>query len=114
VGTSNRSIAFDPGVGVYIDAVFIPRALGLLMDVVDVQQIEVLRGPQGTLFGKNADGGAVNITTVKPGEELGGFAMVQPGNFGSLTTRFTLNVPIVGGWLEDCRNYSGPNTAIKS
>ena len=64
-GTPQSSaIAFDPGVGIYIDGVFLPRSVGTLIDVVDVQQMEVLRGPQGTLFGKNTVGGAVNITTV--------------------------------------------------
>ncbi|MCH2187951.1 Plug domain-containing protein, partial [Myxococcota bacterium] len=52
VGTANGEIAFDPGVGIYVDGVFLPRSLGSLVQVLDVAQIEVLRGPQGTLFGK--------------------------------------------------------------
>lgn len=101
VGTSTPGVAFDPGVGIYVDGVFLPRALGSLMDLVDVGQIEVLRGPQGTLFGKNTVGGAINITTVKPQETVEGFAMVRPGNLGSITTRGMLNVPIDIGWFED-------------
>lgn len=101
VGTSTAGVAFEPGVGLYVDGVFLPRALGSLMDLVDVGQIEVLRGPQGTLFGKNTVGGAINITTVKPQDQLEAFAMVRPGNFGSVTTRAMVNIPIDIGWLRD-------------
>ena len=94
VGTSTFEAAFDPGVGFYVDGVFIPRAIGQLLDTVDLQQIEVLRGPQGTLFGKNTVGGAVNVTTAKPTPELGGFAMLRPGNYGSLVARAMVNLPI--------------------
>ncbi len=101
VGTSTPDIGFDPGVGVYVDGVFLPRAFGTLVDIVDVEQIEVLRGPQGTLFGKNTVGGAINITTVKPRDELEGFVMVRPGNFERVDTRFTINTPIGSGWLGE-------------
>lgn len=99
VGTSAPAIAFDPGVGMYIDGVYIPRTFGTLIDVVDVQQIEVLRGPQGTLFGKNTVGGAINVRSVKAHEELEGFAMVRPQNFGGVDTRAMLNLPIIDGLL---------------
>ncbi|MDG1957264.1 MAG: TonB-dependent receptor [Candidatus Binatia bacterium] len=89
------AIAFDPGVGVYVDGVYMARAMGALLDIVDVEQIEVLRGPQGTLFGKNTVGGALNITTKKPTGELEGFALVRPGNRGTLFTQAILNVPIL-------------------
>lgn len=95
VGTGNPDIQFDPGVALYLDGVFLPRASGSLLSVVDVQQIEVLRGPQGTLFGKNSVGGAINITTVKPQHELEGFAMVRPSNFNGLDTEIMMNVPII-------------------
>lgn len=101
VGTSAPGPAFDPGVGLYVDGVFLPRAPGSVLDVVDVQQIEVLRGPQGTLFGKNTVGGAVNITTVKPSMEPEAFVLLRPGSLGTLTTRSMINLPIGTGWLED-------------
>jgi len=95
VGTGNQDLQFDPGVAIYLDGVFLPRAPGSLLSVVDVQQIEVLRGPQGTLFGKNSVGGAVNITTIKPQPDLEGFAMLRPGNMNGLDSEFMLNVPVV-------------------
>lgn len=101
VGAATLSAAFEPGVGFYVDGVFLPRAQGGILDVVDVQQVEVLRGPQGTLFGKNNIGGAVNITTIKPHRDLEAFAMVRPGNFGTVDTRIMLNLPVGPGWLED-------------
>lgn len=94
-------LSADPGVGVYVDGVYLARAQGTVLDVVDVAQLEVLRGPQGTLFGKNTAGGALNITTVKPSEEFQGFVLLRPGNFGQIDTRITLNVPISVGFLED-------------
>ncbi len=94
VGTTTVEPAFDPGVGVYVDGVFLARAIGQLLDTVDVQQVEVLRGPQGTLFGKNTVGGAVSVTTVKPKPELEGFVFLRPGNYGSIITRAMLNLPV--------------------
>ncbi len=101
IGTDRADLAFDPGVGIYVDGVFLPRAQGNFLDVLDVEQIEVLRGPQGTLFGKNTVGGAINMTTVKPGEELAAFATVRVGNYNSVVTRGSINIPIDIGWLED-------------
>jgi iron complex outermembrane receptor protein len=93
--------AGDPGVGVYVDGVYLPRSLTSVLNAVDIQQIEVLRGPQGTLFGKNTIGGAINITTVKPREDLEAYALVRPGNYDLVETRATLNVPVRIGALED-------------
>ena len=89
-------LAFDPGVGIYLDGVFQPRAAGQLLDLVDVAQIEVLRGPQGTLYGKNTVGGAIKVDTVKPRDAVEAFAMLRPGNLGSLDTRAMLNFPVAG------------------
>ncbi len=102
IGQGNSPVlTFDPGVGIYVDGVYLARAQGSIIDVVDVAQIEVLRGPQGTLFGKNTIGGAINITTVKPGRELEAFAFVRAGSRDTVQTRASLNVPISIGWLED-------------
>jgi iron complex outermembrane receptor protein len=101
VGTAAAGVAFDPGVGMYIDGVYMPRAQSAIFDTLDVASVEVLRGPQGTLFGKNTIGGAVNITTRKPGEDLEAFQLVRVGNLGIVNTRSMINLPIRIGWFED-------------
>lgn len=101
IGTTRPSTAFDPAVAVYLDGVYLGRGLNSVMSVVDVQQIEVLRGPQGTLFGKNSVGGAVNVTTAKPSPDLEGEAFVRAGNFGTVETRSMLNLPIASEALGD-------------
>ena len=101
VGTPGVGVAFDPGVGLYIDGVYLPRAQASIFDVVDIESVQVLRGPQGTLFGKNTVGGAVSVTTIKPSDELSGLISVRPGNLGAFRTRVSLNVPIDIGWFED-------------
>lgn len=84
VGQSDFLITTDPGVGVYIDGVFFPRATGALLDLVDIERVEVLRGPQGTLFGRNTIGGAISVVTAKPG--AGGDAYIE-GTLGKYARR---------------------------
>ena len=91
----------ERGVGVYVDGVYMPRALGSVLNTIDIQQVEVLRGPQGTLFGKNTIAGSINVTTVKPKPDLEAFGFVRAGNFASIETRAMLNLPVSVGWLED-------------
>jgi iron complex outermembrane receptor protein len=91
----------EPGVGVYLDGVYLPSTGNALLNVVDIERIEVLRGPQGTLFGKNTIGGAINITSVKPSEELEASGFVRGGNFGTFDSRATLDVPISRGPLAN-------------
>ena len=101
IGINDTIMTNQPGVGIYVDGVYMARSQGSVLDVVDIAQLEVLRGPQGTLFGKNTAGGAINITTVKPQEELGGWVQVRPGNYGRVDTRAVLDVPIDLGWFKE-------------
>jgi iron complex outermembrane receptor protein len=92
---SASSSAADPVVGIYVDGVYRARLQGNALALFDVERIEVLRGPQGTLFGKNTIGGALNVTTRAPDFELGGDVEVRIGNFDLLETRLSANVPLV-------------------
>jgi len=87
IGQTDFLFTTDPGVGIYIDGVFHPRTLGGAMDLLDLERVEVLRGPQGTLFGKNTIGGAVSLTSQKPTGESGGWADVTIGSYNRLDAR---------------------------
>jgi len=87
--------ARDAGVGVYIDGVYFARSQGLNAALMDVERIEVLRGPQGTLFGRNTEGGAVSIISKTPTGEFGGRASASTGNEGSYDTQLHLDFPAI-------------------
>lgn len=72
IGQTDFTLNADPGVGIYVDGVYVSRSVGALLDFLDVDRVEVLRGPQGTLFGRNAVGGAISITSRQPGSVFGG------------------------------------------
>ncbi len=101
IGTQGDDVFLDQGVGIYVDGIYLPRTAGSVIDNVDIEQIEVLRGPQGTLFGKNTVGGAIKITTVKPQPELSSKLMIRGGNFDTYETRSMINIPWDRGWLAD-------------
>ena len=101
VGQVDPVITFDPGVGIYVDGVFLSRQAGGVLNVVDIEQVEVLRGPQGSLFGKNTVGGAILVKTVRPRDAFEGLVRVGAGSFDTVRARFTLNAPIELGTLED-------------
>lgn len=84
----------DPSVGIYLDGVYIGRTVGSVLGVHDVAQIEVLRGPQGTLFGRNTTGGAVTVVTNRPTGDFSGWGDVTAGSQNRIDTRLTVNVPV--------------------
>ena len=94
VGQRNTGENIDSGVGIYIDDIYLGRPDGALLDLNDIQSVQVLRGPQGTLFGKNTTGGALVFTTNKPVEEFEGSVGVRVGNYDRLDTEFVLNLPL--------------------
>ena len=82
------------GAGTYIDGHYLPNTVGNMLNTVDIERIEVLRGPQGTLFGKNTTGGAINIVSAKPGPEFEASALARAASFGQLDLRGTVNIPL--------------------
>ncbi|MCJ9428022.1 TonB-dependent receptor [Kordiimonas marina] len=94
------SLAFaDPGVGIYLDDVYLGRAQGAFLDVYDVDRIEVLRGPQGTLYGRNTIGGAIKYVSKQPDNVFAGRVEATVGDYGQRRVKAGLNVPIVEGKL---------------
>jgi len=79
--TSNPAVTWEPTVGVYLDGVYVGKFSGNVLNIPELERIEVLRGPQGTLYGKNTIGGAVNFITEKPTGEFGGTLRAGYGNF---------------------------------
>ena len=77
----------DPGVGFYVDGVYYARPAATTLDFVDIERIEVLRGPQGTLFGKNTTAGTFNVTTKQPSFTTGGTAEISYGNYGFIQAK---------------------------
>ncbi len=97
VGQPDALATFDPAVGVYIDDVYYSRIRGALVDVYDVERIEVLRGPQGTLYGKNTNGGALKIVTRKPSDEVRASASATYGSYDQLDLSARLSGPLSEG-----------------
>jgi iron complex outermembrane receptor protein len=96
-GDANQP-AREPGVGVYIDGIYLARQHGLNAALFEVDRIEVLKGPQGTLFGRNTEGGAVSLISKAPTGEFGGRMNVGVGNFGGYNAGLHLNLPEVAGF----------------
>lgn len=120
--TDSQTLTIDNPVGVYIDGVYIARTSGATIDVLDLERVEILRGPQGTLFGRNSSAGAVSFITKKPAEEFQGKLEGGFGNYGSWNGGVTLDAPIaptlrtklsyrasgIDGWVEN----KGPNPVV--
>jgi iron complex outermembrane receptor protein len=114
IGQQDTNVQFSSGVGIYVDGVYLGRAQANDLDMADVERVEVLYGPQGTLFGKNSDGGALNIVTKMPdlaASSVTGPVEVKTGNYGQIDLRGLWNIPLVpnkaallitaAGWRQD-------------
>jgi iron complex outermembrane recepter protein len=104
-GLTNDGI--DPGVGFYVDGVYFARPAAATLDFIDIQQIEVLRGPQGTLFGKNTTAGTFNITSRKPTFISSGIFDQSFGNFGFIQTKGSISGPLLKDKLAARLSFTG-------
>ena len=95
VGVVDSQPTQDPPVGIYLNGVYVARPVGLTLDIANIERVEVLRGPQGTLYGRNTTGGAVNVITKKPDNKFAGSQTVGFGNYGAIRSLTSLNVPVM-------------------
>lgn len=96
IASGQPSIWADPAVGLYVDGVFVGKNMGALFDVIDIARLEALRGPQGTLFGRNTEAGAINFITRKPSGVFSGSVGVELGSMGRAVGRVSVDTPQVG------------------
>ena len=105
VGNGESIATFDVPVGTYVDDVFVARQNANNFALFDVERIEVLRGPQGTLFGRNTTGGAINIVMRKPGDVLKGYAEAGYGKFNQTILRGSVDLPITDRILTKISSF---------
>lgn len=94
IGMTSIDIGGEGAVSFLQDGAIIPRPAAQLVGMFDLEQVEVLRGPQGTLYGRGATAGVINLVTTKPGDEFGGYLSLSAGNFSSTTFEGAVDVPL--------------------
>ena len=94
VGEDESRGAVDPAIAIYVDGIYMGRQLGSLMSLVDLERVEVLRGPQGTLYGRSSNGGAIKLVSKRPNDAFGGQIKGGVGSFSLADLRATVNIPL--------------------
>ena len=100
VGAGETSLLIDPKVGLYLDGAYVSKTVGAALDLIDLESIQVLRGPQGTLFGRNSTGGALIVASAKPSGEMGAKFKASVGNDGYERYMGAVDLPVVPGILS--------------
>lgn len=113
LGNTESIPTFDPPIGTYVDDIYLSRQNANNLSLFDVERVEVLRGPQGTLFGRNTTGGAVAVFLKEASQELGGYAEAGYGSYNLWQINTSLNVPIndrlavkISGYVQDSDGYA--------
>ncbi len=94
IGQTDFLLTNEPAVGIYLDGVYLSQTVGQVLDLVDVETVEVMRGPQGTLFGRNTTGGAVSVNSKKPHEEFEGEGEITGGTYDRIDIKGRVNIPL--------------------
>ncbi len=94
VGTDQVTVGLEGSVAVHSNGVYLPRLVSSISDFYDIERVEVIKGPQGTLFGRNATGGVINIFPRQPEEEFGGYVDFSAGNYETIRVSGAVNVPL--------------------
>ncbi|MBT0670117.1 TonB-dependent receptor [Novosphingobium profundi] len=106
IGQNDFAFNLEPGVGIYVDGVYLARNIGANVDLLDLERVEVLKGPQGTLFGRNTIGGALNIVTRDPRDEFYATGEVTTGSYNRVDVRGAVDIPIVPGVITSSIAFS--------
>ncbi len=116
IGQDDFAFNLDPGVGVYVDGVYLARTIGANQNLLDVERLEVLKGPQGTLFGRNTIGGAINVVTHTPGKEFAVSGLLTAGQYNRQDLMLMADIPITPTLLSSIsvssQNQDGYQTVI--
>lgn len=118
IGQTDPTASADPGVGLYIDDVYMGQSIGGTLDLRDIRSVQVLRGPQGTLFGRNTVGGAIVLTTNEPGDEFGGSVKLGAGSDSLLDAFVAIDAPgserFRSRWTFGLRQQDGYVTRLQT
>ncbi|MEO0462916.1 MAG: TonB-dependent receptor [Pseudomonadota bacterium] len=113
IGNTESIATFDPPIGTYIDDIYLSRQNANNLSLFDVNRVEVLRGPQGTLFGRNTTGGAISVVMSEPGDEFAGYAEIGYGAYEQKLARASIDVPLadsfavkISGYFQDDDGYA--------
>jgi iron complex outermembrane receptor protein len=106
IGQNDFAFNMEPGVGLYVDGVYYARTVGAAVDLLDVERVEILKGPQGTLFGRNTIGGAMSVITRDPGKEFAVQGDVTLGALDRHDERGAVDIPLIDGLLYSLISFS--------